>query len=262
MEEKDYIKAKETFENYIKNYDINDGMIRLKVIHTFCVVDIANKIAQDLNLNNDDIVLAKIIALLHDIGRFEQIKRYHTFNDGKSINHALLGVEILKENNFINEFVRDKSYHKVILKAIYNHNLYKLEDDLSDKELLHTKIVRDADKTDIYRVRSFDPMIDVVGYSEEIMNNSLISEDIYKEFMNNKVILSSLRKTPLDIWVASTALIYDFNYKTGLKIIVDKGYIDITINRISPKDENTKNQLEEIRKHAKEYINSQISNNT
>ena len=42
--------------------------------------------------------IAEAVALLHDVGRFEQYKRYGTFNDRKSVNHAALGVEIMKKN--------------------------------------------------------------------------------------------------------------------------------------------------------------------
>lgn len=259
MQEINYAKANRIFNEYVNKYDINDGMTKLKIIHTFHVVDIAKTIAKDLKLSKEDIILAQIIALLHDIGRFEQIRRYHTFYDSKSVNHALLGVEILKENNFLDQFVQDEVDQQIVLKAIENHNRFKIEDNLNERTLLHCKIVRDADKTDIFRVRVEDPIEDVVGFSMEEMNNSKISKDVYNDFFDDKVILSKHKKTPLDGWVSATAFIFDYNFMTGLEMIQKENRIDETINRIHPYDIKTKEELDRIRIYANEYINKQIA---
>ena len=69
--------AKKVFREYIKNYDLNYGKIALKVAHILRVSSISKRIAIALNLNEEDINLAELIGLLHDIGRFEQIKQYN-----------------------------------------------------------------------------------------------------------------------------------------------------------------------------------------
>lgn len=66
--------------------------------------------------------LAELIGLLHDIGRFEQIKRYNTFIDKNSINHGQLGVKILFDDNQIRRFIKDSKYDDIIKTAILNHN--------------------------------------------------------------------------------------------------------------------------------------------
>ena len=62
--------------------------------------------------------LAAYCGLLHDIGRFEQLKRYNTFVDSKSIDHGLLGYEILKEDNYINKYIDNKNKN-IVLKSNY-----------------------------------------------------------------------------------------------------------------------------------------------
>lgn len=69
--------------------------------------------------------MAKIIALLHDIGRFEQVKQTKDFADNKNFEHANYGVKVLFEDNLIRKFVKDNKYGNIIKKAIYNHNRYK-----------------------------------------------------------------------------------------------------------------------------------------
>ena len=108
--------------------------IALKIAHTSRVAEISEKIAENLCLNSEDIDTAWIIGMLHDIGRFEQIRRFDTFEDAKSVNHADLGVEILFEENLIDIFEIDKSLYDTIRIAISNHNKYRITEGLSDKE--------------------------------------------------------------------------------------------------------------------------------
>ena len=74
-------KTEQAFKEYLKNYNVEDGSIALKVKHTYEVVRKSEYIATGLKLDKENIELAKIIAILHDIGRFEQIKIYKEFND-------------------------------------------------------------------------------------------------------------------------------------------------------------------------------------
>ena len=109
-----------------------------------------------LNLDKENIELAKLIGLLHDIGRFEQIKQYNTFSDKDSIDHGKLGVEILFKQGKIRNFIKSAKYDEIIKKAILNHNRKEIEKGLNPKELLHSKIIRDADKIDILYIMTFE----------------------------------------------------------------------------------------------------------
>ena len=120
----------------LKQYDLTDGKIKLKIRHTFGVITLSEYIAKDLNLKEEDIELAKIIALLHDIGRFEQIKVFDDFRDYETLDHAELGVKILFEDNLIRNFIEEDTYDNIILKAIKNHNKLNIEDNLNEQELL------------------------------------------------------------------------------------------------------------------------------
>ena len=108
----DMLMAKKAFADYVKSYDIQNDKIKLKVEHIERVSQIAKKLATKLELNKEDVALAELIGLLHDIGRFEQIKRYNTFNDKKSVNHGEFGVHILfnQKDGIIRNFVKDTQY--------------------------------------------------------------------------------------------------------------------------------------------------------
>ena len=104
----DLNKAKEEFKRYVKNYNPQDKKVKLKINHIERTMKRAEEIAKSLNLNQEDIELAQLIALLHDIGRFEQIKQYNTFVDKDSINHGECGVCVLFKQGKIRDFIEDK----------------------------------------------------------------------------------------------------------------------------------------------------------
>ena len=204
--------------------------------------------------------LAKLIALLHDIGRFEQIKRFDCFIDSKTIDHAVLGNDILFKDNLIRKFIKDTKYDDIISKAILNHNKLDIEKGLNEIELFHAKIIRDADKTDNFRVKAeenFENVIDNV--TKEILENDVISDKIFNDFMNNKVIIHKDRKTFMDFWVSYIAFIFDFNFVPGLEYIEENDYINKIVDRLDYKNIDTKEKMEKIKSHANKYVKSKLN---
>lgn len=250
----DIQKAIDVFEEYINQFDTKDDRIKLKVIHTYEVCKMSVYISKDLGLSKEDVELASIIGLLHDIGRFEQLKRYNTFNDNESTDHANLGVQILKKDNLIRKFVQDDKYDQIILKAIENHNKYKIEEGLSERELLHTKIIRDSDKTDNFRVKEIESIYTLFRISQEEFVKEKISDNIYNTAMSKNCILSSDRITHMDCLVSYMAFIFDFNFASGLKYIKEKDYVNKILNRFDYQDEETKKRIDDVRNCVNHYI--------
>ncbi len=247
--------AQIAFNKYVINFNVKDGPTALKIRHTYEVVKKSEYIAIGLGLDKDDIELAKIIALLHDIGRFEQIKEYNNFNDDK-MDHAQYGVKILFEDNLIRNFIETDKYNDIIYKAIFNHNKFQIEENLNEIELLHCKIIRDADKLDNFRVKKeerFEDMFPNV-YNSKTAKYENITPKIYEDFMNHKCIKLEDRKTMIDYWICIIAFIFDLNFDVSLKYIKENNYIDILIDRLEYKNNNTKQKMEDIRKCAKDYL--------
>ena len=249
-------KAQESFKEYLKDYDIEDGNIKLKIKHTYEVVNKSEYIAKGLGLNQENIELAKLIALLHDIGRFEQVKQTNDFLDSNDFEHANYGVKVLFEDDLIRKFIENNKYDNIIKKAIYNHNKYKIEENLNDAELLHSKIIRDADKLDNFRVKETEHFSNIFPskYNPKTINFESISPKVYNDFMSQKCIKLEDRQTQIDFWVCVIAFIFDLNFNISLKYIKQNNYIDILIDRIEYKNNDTKQKMEDIRKCAKEYL--------
>jgi len=253
-------KAAKKFSEFIKdNFDINDEKIKHKVIHTYNVVKMAEYISKDLDLSEEDRTLARVIALLHDIGRFGQAKEFGTFReDQKNIDHASFGVKILFEDNKIREFIEDDTYDLIIKTAIANHSKYELDTQgMTEKEILHSKLIRDADKMDSFRAKTVDDIYTMANITEEEIENSLITDKIYNDFMSKKTVLSKDRRTAIDMWISYIAFIFDINYKSGFKYIKEQNYIHRLVDRFNYKNPDTKNKMEEIRNFALSYIDEQ-----
>ena len=144
----DFEAAKAAFETYLDEYDRTDDKIHLKIVHTYCVVECAEEIATRMYLGQEDVQLAKIIGLLHDIGRFEQIRRFHSFEPG-TMDHAVYGAELLfGPEKMIRRFVKEDTFDKLIETAIAKHSDFRLEGISDAHTLLHARLIRDADKLD------------------------------------------------------------------------------------------------------------------
>lgn len=254
----DMKKASMAFSEYVKPYDVTNPKIELKIKHTFRTVEVAKKIANDLNLNEEQVLLAELIALLHDIGRFEQVRIYNTFKDRDSVDHADLGVRILFKEGTIRKFIEDTKYDDIIYKAIKNHNKFKIEEGLNKEELLQAKIVRDADKTDIFAVfvDDIEKNRDVL-YNYEEMAKQEVSPKIMKDFKNYQQSNRDLFSRDIDSYINIIAFIFDYNFVTGLKIIQENKYIERTMKPICICDD-TKEQMEKILQIANTYVEERI----
>lgn len=124
--------------------------IGLKETHIGFVRRNCKELAQWLKLTEHDVLLAELIGLLHDVGRFRQWSVYRTFRDNLSEDHAELGLKVIQEQSLYKEL--DSEDRSILLFAISNHNKKFIAQAPSERHLLFAKIIRDADKLDIYRV--------------------------------------------------------------------------------------------------------------
>lgn len=251
--------AKEKFINFINNsYDLSDEKVKHKLNHTLHVVDNAKFLCNELNIDDENKEIALVIALLHDIGRFDQAKELKSFReDINNYDHATLGVKLLFENNLIRNFIDIDKYDDIIKTAILNHSKYIVDfESMSELQILHSKIIRDADKLDSFRAKYEDDIYTMANITEYKIENSLISDNIFDDFMNEKTILSKDRKTPIDIWVSYIAFIYGLYFKESLNYLNENYYVDKLIDRFDYKLIDTKEKMEKIRDKGNKYISN------
>lgn len=252
----DIKKAEEEFERYTSNYDMNESHIERKVRHTFRVEELCGKIATSLEMNEEETNLAKLIGLLHDIARFEQYTRYKTYDDHKSIDHGDFGVEILEKDFYIRKYIKTDKYDEIIRKAILNHNKAVIGETSNERELLHCRIIRDADKLDIFYVILNDSL--EATYPLDRYPKEPITKEVKEEFIKNHVVNYSNVKSCADLLVGQIGFIFDINYIYSLKEIEENNYINKMINRYDSKDKETIKDLKELKEIAEKYIQEKV----
>ena len=245
----DISKAKIAFKKFLDKYeDKSDLSFQLKVVHTYHVAENSKYIAEKLNLSKEDIELAELIGLLHDIGRFD---------------HATHGSTMLFENGMIRNFIEDIQYDEIIKKSIENHSRLVIEKGLNERELLHSKIIRDADKLDNYRVKKAEKIEAIFPKrvnKKEDMEECLLSDKVYETVLNRECVNIYDRVTPLDFWVCILAFTFDLNFDVTYNIVKENDYINILIDRFDYKDTDTSIRRENIRNIINKFIDEKITN--
>ena len=250
--------AEKEFERFLDEYNRDDEKVKLKIIHTYGVVACMEQICKRMNLDQEDCDLAKIVALLHDIGRFEQIKRFDSFMPD-TMDHATYGVELLfGEEQMIRRFVKDNKWDDIIRIAIAKHSDYKIGEIENERCLLHARLIRDADKLDNCRVKLEESIEVMLGANEEEVGKTEISDVIWDYCLKNEAILSKDRITLVDYWVSYVAYFFDINFKETFEIIQEEDYVDRIIFRIPYTNEKTKRMMSLLASRVKIYIEQYI----
>lgn len=155
----DLKRLTEVYDRYVDTYRETDGrlpvMMQLKRDHTAHVVRNAELIAAGEGFDPQTREVALAAALLHDTGRYEQLKRYNTFRDSDSVDHAVFSHDIVAEKGWLDEVtdaVGGWRTKEAVLKAILYHNRRDVPGDMDALTAAAAHTVRDADKLDIFRV--------------------------------------------------------------------------------------------------------------
>lgn len=248
----DIEQAKTRFLKETQKYDLTNPAIARKQSHSLRVMENAKEIATKMQLNEEQIEIATMIGLLHDIARFEQYTKFQTYSDQDSFDHGNRGVEILTENNKIREYVPTSQYDSLILTAIQNHNKYRIAEGLNKEELLFAKIIRDADKLDIFYEAC------EIFWKEEIeaINASKISQEVLEQIEKEQTVLRKKGRkfNQIDSVVELTALAFDLNEKASFQILAEQNYIERIAQRFHLRDSAEQAKLERIQQKIQAYI--------
>lgn len=243
-------RAEKEFDVYTSNYDMSNATIRYKYDHSKRVMENCMNIAKSLGLSIEEVLIAGLVGLLHDIGRFEQYKVYNTFNDLKSIDHGDYAVKILFEDNYIRKFIDEDSYDEIIKKSILYHNKF-LIGECNDKELIFCKVIRDADKIDIFK-HFVDKKDTIVFKTKEV------TPELYNKFFEKKSLDFNEVKTNADMKILQLSMFFDLNYKYSYDIVKSMDYFNILVDRyIEIMDyPDTIEKYKEIKRFMNEYLES------
>lgn len=225
-------RLKEWFEQYVRRFSSSDSIIQqnmdLKAEHSRRVCEAIKDIGGSLGLSKEDLCVAEASALLHDIGRFEQYRRYKTFDDHRSRNHALLSVEVIQAGRVLDGLEANAA--DIIVRVVGYHNRAALPGGEEERCLLFLKLLRDADKLDIWHV--------VTEYYRNAGNHrnvsieldlpdiDWVSTPVYEALMKQKLVQMTDLRTLHDFKLLQIGWIYDVNFPRTFQIVREKKYLE------------------------------------
>ena len=208
------------FCSYTSAFDSSNLQIANKIRHTWHVAENCSVIASSLAADAD---LAWLIGVLHDIGRFEQIRVVHGYDDSLGLDHGDYGAKLLFEDGWIRRFLPDPSADEIIRKAVRYHNKYALPPSLSPEELLYAQVVRDADKIDNFRGFHENDFYSFHERTEREVQESLISDEIVQCFLRHETIPFELIRSPADFFLIPYALYFGLVYPASRRLADEQG---------------------------------------
>lgn len=276
---------KKTFQEYTDRYDSTNPKIKLKIDHTYRVANLCEQIAQSLELSAAEVDLAWLSGMLHDVGRFEQLRRYNTFSDAQSIDHARFAVELLYDEGLIADYVPEISTTELVAGArtwrsmggakesptaqsedmplsdilqtlriaIGEHSAYRIQKGLDERTRMFCQILRDADKVDIFRVICDTPMEEVYGFQTKDILRSAITPEVMQAFYEHHAVLRKLKKCPADYIVAHGSLTFELVYPESLRIAKEQGYLKQMMS-FQSENPDTAEMFEDLRKDLNGYL--------
>lgn len=266
------------FAEYVRNYDPSDEKIKLKIDHTYRVAGLCQRIAESLGLSEPDVDIAWLLGMLHDIGRFEQIRRFGTFNDVQSVDHAEFGADLLFKEGLIRKFaegyyeecelaepenqedeqiIKNNEHHNkdtgLLEMAIRQHNKYRVKEDLTERQRMFCDILRDADKVDIFKVNADIPMEIIYDVTTEELKNGVITKEVLESFYKKETVLKSVRRSAVDHIVGHISLLFELVYKESYRQAKEQGYVYKLLNFKSDVPE-VNVEFDDMRKYVDEFL--------
>jgi len=253
-------KIRVWFDDYVAGFYSDDEFvnanIELKEKHSRRTCEETLGLAEELGLTDNQKRIADAIAILHDVGRFEQFVKYRTYNDLRSVNHCLLGMEVLRQRKVLEQV--DSKEREFIEKAIEYHGLKELPGDLDGECLLFSQLIRDADKIDVFYVvteyyKQYRKNPDEFNLELEFEDVPQYSKRIVEDILRGQLVDYSRLRTLNDMKLLQLGWVYDINFTATLKRIRQRRFLEKIIDFL-PRTED----IEKVKAKIFEYVDRRI----
>jgi len=257
MKRPEFKTYKHRFKVYAHQFwrddDEFDAALKFKLDHTFRVCANIVRLGRAIPIPSKMHFLAKLSALMHDVGRFKQYALYGTFIDMLSINHAKLGIHEIASHRLLNDL--SLADRRLVLKAIAVHNTYRLPDMDDGPGTVLNRLLRDADKLDILNVVLNKLYPTTYGSILSALKNvPIVSDAIARSIYQKRPARIKDVTTVLDIRLFYLSWVFDLNFKTTYHLIDQKSYFDRMVQGI-PKSDDTQRILDLTQAHFQRKLN-------
>lgn len=232
METSDLDFFRQWFSDYCRSfYSLNpedQENILLKEQHTHIVCRNIVQIAEELSLSGNDIRLAETVALFHDIGRFKQYALYRTFRDNMSVNHGSLGADILAEEKVLQRLPWKEQ--DLIVQAVRFHNAFAITAMQDPTAQMFLKLVRDADKLDVWRVfmeyYAADERHRPTAVGLDLPNSPGYSAEVLSCLYKRKLVSLADIRNLNDLKIMLLSWVYDLNFMESFNMLTARNIIN------------------------------------
>ncbi len=205
----------------------------LKARHTARVQQEILGIGKAIGLSGNALLLAEAAALLHDVGRFRQYRLHGTFSDARSVDHARLSEQVIREEGILDGL--SPREEAIILEAVRLHNRREVPGDLDPETLLHVRLLRDADKLDIYRI--FTGIYSGQEAPDPVLVHLLpdgpeISPEVVARLAARRIVPFENVRNVNDYKLFQVGWIFDVNFPPTWAAIRARGYIQIIFDSL------------------------------
>jgi len=263
MQEENLVHFKQWFDDYVTGFYTDDvrvnANLKLKEDHTRRTCEEMNYLTEALGLDDNGKRIAETVALFHDIARFEQFARYHTYNDWESIDHCKYALVILRDKKLLDRIPSaEKGW---IEKAIEYHGLRELPAGLDEQTLLFSKLIRDADKLDIF----FWVVRDYAEYKKdpdnfllqlEFPDEPYCSPAVIEQILKGERVDYSLLRTMNDMRLLQLGWVYDINFTASLKRLKQRRLLEKMAELLPGTRE-----IEQVKKKVFDFVECAIEKN-
>jgi len=231
MQSRDLDIFKTWFTGYSQTFYTDDAEdnknIGLKVRHTSFVCENAVLIAREEQMADNNVLIAETAALFHDVGRFAQYATYKTFRDSISVNHGRLGAEILREKEVLAGIALREQ--ELIINTVQFHNTFEVPAFEDKQKTLFSRLIRDADKLDIWRV-----FVEYFHEPEDVQA-SAVGLGLPDRPDYSQKVLSCLQKKTLaslpdlktlnDFKLMQLSWVYDLNFRPSFRLLAERNLV-------------------------------------
>lgn len=201
-----------------------EPMLQLKLEHTVRVAADARTLSTRMGWPEEERCLAEAIGLFHDIARFPQFRQYRSFSDAQTVDHGDLGFQTLENEDLLDDV--PARFRKTLLRAVQYHNKKELPQGLSEHEERHLRLIRDADRLDIFficweSIRSGH----IHDHPEIIMNidfNGPPTDSVLDQFDRGEKIDYGCMKSMADRFILQLSWIHDLSYDASKQMVRDR----------------------------------------
>lgn len=262
MEQIDLTQVRTWFERYVASYYSDDPVAResfkSRYDHILRTCQEMTYLTEALGLEDEDTCTAQAIALLHDIGRFEQFARYGTFFDHVSTDHGNLGAIILGQTGALAHLAYEEQ--ETITCAVRCHNRRALPGNLPDSHQFFARLIRDADKLDIFQT-AFDyyqrrlSTAQEQDWELELYDEPICSPEVLNALLAGQQIEHCHLQTVHDLQLAQIAWIYDVQFAPTYRRLQDRQVLEQLIGLL-PEDSPREQIQQDVAAHIRNHINA------